>query len=72
MCEIGGSVACPRDPAAEGVVDGDTVLKHGGTAGAVGADVSEAYALGGGVGAYAVGAAEQPEAGLLPECVIER
>ena len=62
----------PVDPAAEGIVHGDAVLEHEGAAGGGGAEAAQGDALAGGVLDARTGAAEELEAGLLAQFVVER
>ncbi len=62
----------PVDPAAEGIVHGDVIFEHEGAADGGGAEAAERDALAGGVLDARAGAAEELEAGLLAELVVER
>ena len=68
---VGGDFV-PVDPSAEGIVQGDVVLEDEGAAGGGGAEAAERDALTGGVLDAGAGAAEEFEAGLLAEFVVER
>ena len=68
---LGGDFV-PVDPSAEGIVHGDVVLEDEGAAGGSGAEAAQRYALAGGVLHARTGAAEEFEAGLLAELVVER
>ena len=68
---LGGDFV-PVDPAAEGIVHGDVVLKDERAAGGGGAEAAQRDALAGGVLHARTGAAEEFEAGLLAELVVER
>ena len=61
----------PGDPAAKGVVKGNTVHEHEGAAGAVGTEVAQGNSLGGGVGGEGSGAAEEAERGGAFEGIVD-
>src|SRR5580704_2133649 len=82
--EIGAAAGCegdrfdgfgrdfvPVNPSAEGIVHGDVVLEDEGAAGCGGAETAQGNALAGGILYARAGTAEEFEAGLLTELVVE-
>jgi len=62
----------PGDPAAERIIERDTVEQHERTAGPAGSEAAKGNALRGGVGGEAVAPAKQTERGNAAECAVER